>query len=56
MVAKDKIEDVKNIKGITFKAIASLKNKFNTKICSFKVFHKLNTKIKPPETTEAKNK
>lgn len=45
-----------NIKGTTFKVITSLENKSTTKIFSLIVFHKLNTKIKPPETTEAKNK
>ena len=56
MVTNDKIADVMNINGITFKVISALKNKSKTNICSFKVFHKLNTKIKPPETIEAKNK
>ena len=45
-----------NIRGITLKVTCSSENKSKTKICSFKVFHKLNTKINPPEITEAKNK
>ena len=56
MVTNDKIEDVMNIRGITLKANDSFENKSKTKICSFNVFHKLNTKIRPPETIEAKNK
>ena len=45
-----------NIKGITFKVKTSLENKSTTNIFSLIVFHKLNTKIKPPETMEAKSK
>ncbi len=45
-----------NIRGITLKVTCSFENKSKTKICSFKVFHKLNIKINPPEITEAKNK
>ena len=45
-----------NIKGTTFKVNNPSFNKSNTKICSFKVFHKLNTKINPPETIEAISK
>ncbi len=45
-----------NMRGITLKVNNSFENKSKTKICSFKVFHRLNTKINPPETTEAKNK
>lgn len=45
-----------NIKGITLKVIASLENKSTTKIFSLIVFHRLNIKIKPPDTIEAKIK
>lgn len=45
-----------NIKGINFKVITSFENKSTTKIFSLIVFHKLNTKISPPETMDAKNK
>ena len=56
MVTSDRIEEAMNIKGITFKVSKSFENKSKTKICSFKVFHKLNIKINPPEITAAKNK
>ena len=45
-----------NIKGINLNAIPSLDNKSTTKIFSLIVFHRLNIKIKPPETKDAKNK
>lgn len=50
----DKTADAMNIKGITFNVSISLENKSTTKICCLIVFHKLNTKIKPPDTIEAK--
>ena len=52
----DKREDVMNIKGIAFKTTISFENKSTTNIFSLIVFHKLNTKIKPPDTNEANNK
>ncbi len=56
MVTKDNIADKMNIKGTILSVIVSLENKSTTKIFSLIVFHKLNTKIKPPETNEASNK
>lgn len=56
MVTNEMIADSKNNAGIDFKRKDSFVNKSNAKIFSFKVFHKLNTKIMAPETTEAKNK
>ncbi len=52
----ERIADVMNIKGINFKVITSFKNKSTTKISCLIVFHKLNIKIKPPDTMVAKNK
>ena len=45
-----------NIKGINFNVIPSFENKSTTNIFSLIVFHKLNTKINPPETIEANTK
>lgn len=56
MDTNDKTADVMNINGITLNINNSQKNKSKTNICSFKVFHKLNTKINPPETREVKIK
>ena len=52
----DSIADAKNKRGITLKNNASLKNKSTTNIFSLIVFHKLNTKISPPETIDANSK
>ena len=56
IVANEMSADTKNSIGIIFKSIDSFVNNSKAKTVSFKVTHKLNTKIKPPETTEASNK
>ena len=52
----DSIAEIINAIGIDFNNVESCWNKSKVKTLSFKVFHKSNTNIKPPETREAINK